>query len=651
MRELIFVHHKRPGMIKGILSFLLDNLTKLYGTKVHFIGIETSNLIFGFITNEKPKKLENMIEKYEIHRDQVLALSDYYDDSINMIDNWKVDALSHDFAVMKIDGKNKKVEAYVDKFLRKKIYYKIDNEITVLSTSLKIVLVVLNKFTIRKETFAELIALDTIFAPNTIVHAVKKLNGGERLYVDLGKEMPHAFTSKYFNLREILQPLDRLNIDKTYDLLMDSVRVNKNDRKNYDLGIMFSGGTDSAMIAAVLTKIYPRQKIRGFTVHIPGYSESDVELARELAEFLGIQHDVVYGKELLDPEKLIKIINRSGRFLDEPTGGTAQMARWIGFAGIRNYKEVKYIYVGDEGGEIFSGARFDFLKAFRGNKKVGAIFSAIYRLNSEVIGLALNVIGDLSYRIIKKGAVSLKEKKLPILGVKITDIIDFLRSTDFIKAKNMTQLIFSTYQFDTKRNLSIKLGENILNVHLLRYFEKMYNEFYSRKKDTINAYTYTTLFLCAHNDLLIGYNYTNTINKRLLVPFLYDPFVFYVLSIPSKYKFSPRKSRLLQKKIIKEKNLLPPWYFRKYKKKGLRQAFVTDALFNTVKFHLIELTKVLESLPNQIREYIIEALRKMSYKDITISTSQYIKFSTILSFVSWFYSLAENLDIDGVKSK
>ncbi|MFH8039210.1 MAG: asparagine synthase-related protein [Candidatus Aenigmatarchaeota archaeon] len=641
MRDLFFVYSKKA---RDILNDVLTNLSSIYKKKFYFLGMESYNNVFGLITDENIK--------YESLEKEVrfLLLSDYYGEHFVDFYEVKNKDLFHDFALLKFDKKTREVEALVDCFLRKKIYYIIGKDYVIISTSLKIILLSLNEVVITKEKLAKLMALNTIYAPDTLIHKVYKLNGGETLKLNIAQHSIQAFISSEVRakniatIKNIAKTVNKFStvekiIDKVYELMLQAISIKENLMENDRIGILFSGGFDSTLIATLLTKVYPG-KIKGFTVHVPGYNEDEVEIAKDMANYLNINHQVIYGRKIFDKDAMRDILFQSGNVIDEPTGGTSQVLRWLAFSQIKKDDKIKYVYVGDEGGEIFSGARQDFLRIILRESVIPKTSFLIFTKLKKINRL-LKVMGSILYSGIKIVNYGLEDRRLVAINVKLKDIVDFLNFTNFNETKILSDFLFSTYQFEDKINLSRKLETNLTGLNMFEFFNKMYYEYMNGvREDIINAFTYTTIYLCAHNDILVGYNSSNYISRKMIAPYLYNPLVSYILAVPCTFKFSPNENRKLQKTLITQKKLFPEWFFNRYKKKGLRLFFSSEQWFNQVKAILFEFANT-DAFPQKIRQFFRKTLNEISYKDIKISTSQYIKFNTLLSLISWLYSLGE----------
>jgi len=88
------------------------------------------------------------------------------------------------------------------------------------------------------------------------------------------------------------------------------------------VGILLSGGIDSALVASLACK---QKEITAYTVGFgAGYPDCELDDARETARVLGIEHRSV----TVDPVSLIDELPKIIRSIEEPLGTTSVMAMW-----------------------------------------------------------------------------------------------------------------------------------------------------------------------------------------------------------------------------------------------------------------------------------------------------------------------------------
>src|SRR3712207_5100367 len=74
--------------------------------------------------------------------------------------------------------------------------------------------------------------------------------------------------------------------------------------------VAFSGGVDSSLALAICARALPREKVLAVTSNNETYLPSELDLAREFAHSLGLEHLIVNTRELDDPNYASNPANR-----------------------------------------------------------------------------------------------------------------------------------------------------------------------------------------------------------------------------------------------------------------------------------------------------------------------------------------------------
>ncbi len=74
--------------------------------------------------------------------------------------------------------------------------------------------------------------------------------------------------------------------------------------------VAFSGGVDSSLALAICARALPREKVLAVTSNNETYLPSELDLAREFADSLGVEHLIVNTRELDDPSYASNPTNR-----------------------------------------------------------------------------------------------------------------------------------------------------------------------------------------------------------------------------------------------------------------------------------------------------------------------------------------------------
>ncbi len=199
---------------------------------------------------------------------------------------------------------------------------------------------------VTREAVANYLCWQYVPAPGTIYRAARKLPPGSML--SLGPDLVPAVTP-YFRFEvagpaRSPRPLDELAEELTAILTRT---VERRLLSDVPLGAFLSGGVDSTLVAALVTKQLGRP-LDTFSIGFEGHADSEHFQAREVAALLGTRHH----EQVLAPDTLA-LGRRIGAVLDEPNGDTSCLPVWLlsGFTRER----VTVALSGDGGDELFGG--------------------------------------------------------------------------------------------------------------------------------------------------------------------------------------------------------------------------------------------------------------------------------------------------------
>lgn len=137
-------------------------------------------------------------------------------------------------------------------------------------------------------------------------------------------------------------------IKKIEELLTESIL--KRNVADVPIGILLSGGYDSATVAAVLQKNQTK-RIKTFTVGFEGEKKDEVPQARKIAEHLKTNHQEFY----LAKETAHVILKRLPSIFEEPIGNSGAIP--LLFISEKINKEIKVLLSAEGGDELFGGYR------------------------------------------------------------------------------------------------------------------------------------------------------------------------------------------------------------------------------------------------------------------------------------------------------
>ena len=200
--------------------------------------------------------------------------------------------------------------------------------------------------TVTREAVANYLCWQYVPAPATIYRAARKLPPGSML--GLGPDLVPV-VERYFRFQasgpdRSLRPLDELAEELTAILTRT---VERRLISDVPLGAFLSGGVDSTLVAALVTKQLGRP-LDTFSIGFEGHEDSEHFQAREAAALLGTRHH----EQVLVPDTLA-LGRRIGAVLDEPNGDTSCLPVWL-LSGFTR-ESVTVALSGDGGDELFGG--------------------------------------------------------------------------------------------------------------------------------------------------------------------------------------------------------------------------------------------------------------------------------------------------------
>ena len=200
--------------------------------------------------------------------------------------------------------------------------------------------------TVTREAVANYLCWQYVPGPATIYRAARKLPPGSVLTLEAGRA---PVVERYFDFRAAGpavggRPLDDLAEELEAIL---AATIERRLISDVPLGAFLSGGVDSTVVAAIVTKKLGRD-LDTFSIGFDGHAESEHHQARETAQHLGTIHH----EQVLAPDT-VALGRQIGRALDEPNGDTSCLPTWLLSRFAR--ERVTVALSGDGGDEMFGG--------------------------------------------------------------------------------------------------------------------------------------------------------------------------------------------------------------------------------------------------------------------------------------------------------
>jgi asparagine synthase (glutamine-hydrolysing) len=316
------------------------------------------------------------------------------------------------FAIAIWDESEKRLELIRDRAGVKPLHFGWDGKTLCFGSELK----ALRAFkhwapAIDLQSLGEFLQYGYIAEDRTIYKGVHKLKPGHRLILTEGQQ---PVIEPYWS---VLDALDRSLTGSDADieaeleeLLIDSFRYRM--VSDVPVGVYLSGGVDSSLVTAILTKHYG-QDIRTYTIGFSENTHDESVWAKKVAQHCGSIHT----EYILGVNEALEIAKDWGTLFDEPFGDSSGIPTLLvsRLAG----REVKVVLSADGGDELFSGYRvytsvlermkmLDRVPRWVGHSLSAGISQLPHRLPGaaqEGIAVPHTVRGDLLRRIHRLGSM------------------------------------------------------------------------------------------------------------------------------------------------------------------------------------------------------------------------------------------------------
>ncbi|MGH6635578.1 MAG: asparagine synthase (glutamine-hydrolyzing) [Gammaproteobacteria bacterium] len=205
-------------------------------------------------------------------------------------------------------------------------------------------------FAIDRDGLALYLLLQYVPSPWTIYGGARKLPPGAYLEADFsnGWSEPNVACFSAFRAQEPSalrkKPL-ALQAEELKPLIIEGVR--KRLVSDVPLGAFLSGGVDSSLVVAMITKELG-QSINTFSIGFEGTQDTEHVYARTVAEHLGAEHH----EEIVKPDA-VNMVTKIASVLDEPNGDSSCLPTLLLCQHARRF--VTVALSGDGGDEMFGG--------------------------------------------------------------------------------------------------------------------------------------------------------------------------------------------------------------------------------------------------------------------------------------------------------
>lgn len=282
------------------------------------------------------------------------------------------------FALAFLDVPKKKLFLARDAFGVKPLYYWTDGKSLVFASELRAI----RQFSgdeLDVGNLAELLRLRYLPSPDTLIQGVFKVRPGHVVEVDLGGEKLACREYPFIGRNREIQPV------KTYaeavrhygELLEQGVR--RQLLSDVQVGIFLSGGIDSALVGSLAQK-HAGYRMQAFTVGFSGRPDEDEILnAAETARIIGLDHQHV---RIGFPE-FLDLLPRITAIVEEPLA-TASIVPMFYVSSLAA-KQVKVVLSGQGADEALGG--YGRYRAELINPWIPAAMAPILRKAAKILGV------------------------------------------------------------------------------------------------------------------------------------------------------------------------------------------------------------------------------------------------------------------------
>ncbi|MDO6391143.1 asparagine synthase (glutamine-hydrolyzing) [Pontibacter sp. BT731] len=428
------------------------------------------------------------------------------------------------FAIAFLDIKKGKLYLARDPFGVKPLYYHTtQNNSIIFSSEIRPIKAILEETTINKEALASLLRLRYNPSPHTLHQQVEKIRPGHYLEITLSDR--HAVLKEHHYIEPVpkTRSYGSEDVVRIYGQKLEEA-VKRQLLSDVEIGVLLSGGIDSAMVAALASRHY-KGKLKAYTIGFEGnFDEDEIDDAAETARILGLDH---YYKKISFPD-FLDTIEKCCHIVEEPLATTSMIPMY--FLSELASQQVKVVLTGQGADEPLGGyTRY----------KSELMFSHTPAL---LRGLALPVAKAM--RLGNENAV----KGAKSLNIK-DDVKRFLSVYEVFDDQEIIQLIGTA---DRQSIKSIDYYYQLLDCR--------------RKESTVERMMALDTRMNLADDLL---NYTDKITMHFSmecrVPMLDLELVSFIESLPQRFKVNMKGGKLIHKRFAEE--LLPVSIISR-KKKG-----------------------------------------------------------------------------------
>lgn len=224
------------------------------------------------------------------------------------------------FSLAFLDRKNETLFLARDPFGVKPLYFFIAHKNLVFSSEIRPIKALLKNTELDKKALASLLRLRYNPSPDTLFDGIKKILPGHYHTIKLNAEVLSSNSEYFASKLPIIQSATKEILLKRYGQELESA-IKRQLLSDVEVGVLLSGGIDSALVALLAKKHYKGQ-LKAFTIGFEGeFDEDEIEDAKETANILGLEHH--YRK--ISFNDFLGLIQECSRIVEEPLATTSMI--------------------------------------------------------------------------------------------------------------------------------------------------------------------------------------------------------------------------------------------------------------------------------------------------------------------------------------
>lgn len=434
------------------------------------------------------------------------------------------------YSIFLYDFETKKVLLINDIFGEKPIYYQINNNSFLVSSSIDSFNYQENKLKIN--SIKDLVTNNYIRHPQTIWENIYKIEPATILSFNIGtdntiknksSEIYYNKSKKFTKINDTLDNITNKLEKKLFEAIENQLI------SDVPIGTFLSGGIDSTLVTAIASKISPK-KLNTFTIGFNNAKFNEAVYAKNIANYLGTNHHEKY----LDKKNFFEILNDVFNAYSEPFSDSSQIPTIL----LTNFcsSKVKVSLTGDGGDELFGGYnRYAF------NPKIWKLIKFFPLFSRKIFSNCITDESNISLKLIKQ-ILYLSNSRLRNVHYFDKKIVQLFNA---FKAKNL---------FEFSNLLSCHIDHSIRDKNLFKNHEENNpinsNNTYIEDVDGLMTYD---IFNYLPGDLLVKVDRAAMYyGLETRAPFLDKSVYEFSRSIPIKYKIHKGQSKIILKNLLKK---------------------------------------------------------------------------------------------------